>query len=122
MRRLVHLSLRYAVLAELMTLKPYAVAIAGTHGKTSTTSMVATILNHAGIDPTTVVGGVVDTFGSNAQLGASDWFVTEADESETGVNDVTVDAVRGEGAAAGWPGARRHGVRRGRGRAPHGSG
>lgn len=73
---------RAEMLAELMTLKPYAVAIAGTHGKTSTTSMVATILNHAGVDPTTVVGGVVDTLGSNAKLGASDWFVTEADESD----------------------------------------
>ncbi|MCA1589889.1 MAG: UDP-N-acetylmuramate--L-alanine ligase, partial [Acidobacteria bacterium] len=70
------------MLAELMLLKPYAVAVAGTHGKTTTTSMVATILNHAGVDPTTVVGGVVDTFGSNAKLGASEWFVTEADESD----------------------------------------
>jgi UDP-N-acetylmuramate--alanine ligase len=73
---------RAEMLAELMTLKPYAVAIAGTHGKTSTTSMVATVLNHAGVDPTTVVGGVVDTLGSNAKLGESDWFVTEADESD----------------------------------------
>lgn len=73
---------RAEMLAELMTLKPYAVAISGTHGKTSTTSMVATILGHAGIDPTTVVGGVVDTLGSNARLGGSDWFVTEADESD----------------------------------------
>lgn len=73
---------RAEMLAELMTLKSYAVAIAGTHGKTSTTSMVATVLNHAGIDPTTVVGGVVESLGSNAKLGASDWFVTEADESD----------------------------------------
>jgi UDP-N-acetylmuramate--alanine ligase len=73
---------RAEMLAELMTLKPYAVAIAGTHGKTSTTSMVATILGHAGVDPTTVVGGVVDTLGSNARLGSSEWFVTEADESD----------------------------------------
>jgi len=73
---------RAEMLAELMTLKPYAVAIAGTHGKTTTTSMVATILGHAGVDPTTVVGGVVDTLGSNARLGSSDWFVTEADESD----------------------------------------
>ncbi len=73
---------RAEMLAELMTLKPYAVAVAGTHGKTSTTSMVATILGHAGIDPTTVVGGIVDTLGSNARLGQSDWFVTEADESD----------------------------------------
>jgi len=73
---------RAEMLAELMVLKPYAVAVSGTHGKTSTTSMVATILGHAGFDPTTVVGGVVDTLGSNAKLGASDWFVTEADESD----------------------------------------
>lgn len=73
---------RAEMLAELMTLKPYAVAVSGTHGKTSTTSMIATILGCAGFDPTTVVGGVVDTLGSNARLGASDWFVTEADESD----------------------------------------
>ncbi len=73
---------RAEMLAELMTLKPYAVAVSGTHGKTSTTSMVATVLGHAGFDPTTVVGGVVDTLGSNARLGKSDWFVTEADESD----------------------------------------
>lgn len=73
---------RAEMLAELMTLKPYSVAVAGTHGKTSTTSMIAAILGHAGIEPTTVVGGVVDTLGSNAKLGTSDWFVTEADESD----------------------------------------
>ncbi len=73
---------RAEMLAELMSLKPYAVAVAGTHGKTSTTSMVATVLGHAGVDPTTVVGGIVDTLGSNARLGQSDWFVTEADESD----------------------------------------
>ncbi len=73
---------RAEMLAELMTLKPYAVAVAGTHGKTSTTSMVASLLVHAGVDPTTVVGGIVDTLGSNAKLGASEWFVTEADESD----------------------------------------
>ena len=73
---------RAEMLAELMTLKPYSVAIAGTHGKTTTTSMVATVLGHAGVDPTTVVGGVVEMLGSNARLGESDWFVTEADESD----------------------------------------
>ncbi len=73
---------RAEMLAELMTLKPYSVAVAGTHGKTSTTSMIATILGHAGVEPTTVVGGVVDTLGSNAKLGTSDWFVAEADESD----------------------------------------
>ncbi|MEZ5428424.1 MAG: UDP-N-acetylmuramate--L-alanine ligase [Pyrinomonadaceae bacterium] len=73
---------RAEMLAELMTLKPYAVCIAGSHGKTSTTSMVATVLGHAGVEPTTIVGGVVDTLGSNAKLGTSDWFVAEADESD----------------------------------------
>jgi len=73
---------RAEMLAELMTLKPYSVAVAGSHGKTSTTSMVATVLGHAGIDPTTIVGGVVDTLGSNAKLGSSDWMVAEADESD----------------------------------------
>lgn len=73
---------RAEMLAELMTLKPYSVGVAGSHGKTSTTSMVATVLGHAGVDPTTIVGGVVDTLGSNARLGKSDWFVIEADESD----------------------------------------
>ena len=73
---------RAEMLAELMTLKPYSVAISGSHGKTSTTSMVAAVLGHAGVDPTTVVGGVVETLGSNAKLGSSEWFVTEADESD----------------------------------------
>jgi UDP-N-acetylmuramate--alanine ligase len=73
---------RAEMLAELMTLKPYSIGVAGSHGKTSTTSMVATILGHAGVDPTTIVGGVVDTLGSNAKLGTSDWFVIEADESD----------------------------------------
>ena len=73
---------RAEMLAELMTLKPYSVGVAGSHGKTSTTSMVATVLGHAGISPTTIVGGVVDTLGSNAKLGTSDWFVIEADESD----------------------------------------
>lgn len=73
---------RAEMLAELMTLKPYSIAVAGTHGKTTTTSMVATILGESGLEPTTVVGGVVEILGSNARLGNSDWFVTEADESD----------------------------------------
>src|SRR5688500_11537800 len=64
---------RAEMLAELMVLKPYAVAVSGTHGKTSTTSMVATLLGHAGIDPTTVVGGVVEALGSDAMVGRSAW-------------------------------------------------
>lgn len=73
---------RAEMLAELMTLKKYSVAVGGSHGKTSTTSMVAAIFGHGGLDPTVIVGGVVGTFGSNARLGASDWLVTEADESD----------------------------------------
>ena len=73
---------RGELLAELMRLK-FGVAIAGSHGKTTTTSMVATILNHAGLDPTVVVGGRVGTMGgSNARLGGSQLLVVESDESD----------------------------------------
>jgi UDP-N-acetylmuramate--alanine ligase len=72
---------RAEMLAELMRLK-YAVAIAGSHGKTTTTSMVATVLNAAGLDPTSVVGGKVNVLGSNAKLGRSELMVVEADESD----------------------------------------
>lgn len=81
-RRSIPVIPRAEMLAELMTLKPYSVAVAGSHGKTTTTSMVATVLGHAGLDPTAIVGGVVNAFGSNARLGKSDWMVTEADESD----------------------------------------
>src|SRR5206468_12088149 len=73
------------MLAELMRLKPHTVAVAGSHGKTTTTSMVATVLGHAGLDPTIVVGGVVGAFGSNAHLGTSDLMVVEADESDRSI-------------------------------------
>ncbi|MGZ3444452.1 MAG: UDP-N-acetylmuramate--L-alanine ligase [Myxococcaceae bacterium] len=72
---------RAEMLAELMRLK-YAVAVAGSHGKTTTTSMVATVMNAAGLDPTAVVGGKVNVLGSNAKLGKSDLMVVEADESD----------------------------------------
>jgi UDP-N-acetylmuramate--alanine ligase len=73
---------RGELLAELMRLK-YGVAVAGSHGKTTTTSMTATILNHAGLDPTVVVGGRVGTMGgSNARVGRSDFLVVESDESD----------------------------------------
>jgi UDP-N-acetylmuramate--alanine ligase len=72
---------RADMLAELMRVK-YAVAIAGSHGKTTTTSLVATVLRAAGLDPTVVVGGKVNALGSNARLGAGDLFVAEADESD----------------------------------------
>jgi UDP-N-acetylmuramate--alanine ligase len=72
---------RGEMLAELMRVK-YCVSIAGSHGKTTTTSLVATVLRHAGLDPTVVVGGKVNALGSNARLGAGDLFVAEADESD----------------------------------------
>ncbi len=81
-RRSIPVIPRAEMLAELMRLKPHTVAVAGSHGKTSTTSMVATVLGHAGLDPTIVVGGVVGAFGSNAHLGTSDLMVVEADESD----------------------------------------
>src|ERR1700733_1430517 len=71
---------RAEMLAELMRLK-YGIAIAGMHGKTTTTSMVAAILAGGGLDPTVVVGGRVDALGSNARLGKSQYLVAEADES-----------------------------------------
>jgi len=73
---------RGELLAELMRLK-YGIAVAGSHGKTTTTSMAATILNCAGLDPTVVVGGKVATMGgTNARLGRSDFLLAEADESD----------------------------------------
>src|SRR6202040_3003051 len=73
---------RGELLAELMRLK-YGIAVAGSHGKTTTTSMTATIMNYAGLDPTVVVGGRVGTMGgSNARVGYSDFLVVESDESD----------------------------------------
>jgi UDP-N-acetylmuramate--alanine ligase len=69
------------MLAELMRLKS-CVAIAGTHGKTTTTTMVATLLDAGGLDPTVINGGIINAYGSNARLGAGDWMVVEADESD----------------------------------------
>ena len=72
---------RAEMLAELMRLKS-TVAVAGTHGKTTTTSMVAALLDAGGIDPTVINGGIINSYGSNARLGASEWMVVEADESD----------------------------------------
>src|SRR5712672_1431460 len=72
---------RAEMLAELMRLK-YGIAVAGMHGKTTTTSMIATVLAAGGLDPTVVVGGRVDAMGSNARLGKSQYLVAEADESD----------------------------------------
>jgi UDP-N-acetylmuramate--alanine ligase len=72
---------RAEMLAELMRLR-YGIAVAGAHGKTTTTSMVALILERAGLDPTAVIGGRLSAFGSNARLGSGDYMVVEADESD----------------------------------------
>ena len=72
---------RAEMLAELMRLKS-CVAIAGTHGKTTTTTMIATLLDAGGLDPTVINGGIINAYGSNARLGAGDWMVVEADESD----------------------------------------
>ncbi len=72
---------RAEMLAELMRLKS-CVAIAGTHGKTTTTSMVAALLDAAGFDPTVINGGIINAYGTNARLGAGEWMVVEADESD----------------------------------------
>jgi UDP-N-acetylmuramate--alanine ligase len=72
---------RAEMLAELMRMK-MGIAVAGAHGKTTTTSMIATILDKAGFDPTIVVGGRLNTLGAHARLGAGDFFVAEADESD----------------------------------------
>src|SRR5215213_7412416 len=72
---------RAEMLAELMRLKS-CVAIAGTHGKTTTTSMVAALLDAGNFDPTVINGGIINAYGTNARLGAGDWMVVEADESD----------------------------------------
>ncbi len=72
---------RAEMLAELMRVR-YAITIAGSHGKTTTTSMVAAILDAAGFDPTVVNGGIINAYGANAKVGEGDWIVVEADESD----------------------------------------
>jgi len=72
---------RAEMLAELMRLKS-CVAIAGTHGKTTTTSLVAALVDAGGFDPTVINGGIINAYGTNARLGAGDWMVVEADESD----------------------------------------
>ena len=72
---------RAEMLAELMRLKS-CIAIAGTHGKTTTTSLVASLLDAGEIDPTVINGGIINAYGTNARLGAGDWMVVEADESD----------------------------------------
>src|SRR5690606_3815333 len=72
---------RAEMLAELMRLK-WSIAVGGTHGKTTTTSLIASLVDAAGLDPTVVNGGIINSYGSNARLGAGDWIVVEADESD----------------------------------------
>src|SRR5215831_12514710 len=72
---------RAEMLAELMRLKS-CVAIAGTHGKTTTTSLVASLLDVGGLDPTVINGGIINAYGTNARLGGGEWMVVEADESD----------------------------------------
>ena len=79
--KLVPVVRRAEMLAELMRLK-HAIAIGGTHGKTTTTSMIAALLDTASLDPTVINGGIINAYGTNARLGAGEWMVVEADESD----------------------------------------
>ena len=79
--RLVPVVRRAEMLAELMRLK-WSIAVGGTHGKTTTTSMIAAVLDVAGHDPTVINGGIINAYGTNARLGAGEWMVVEADESD----------------------------------------
>jgi UDP-N-acetylmuramate--alanine ligase len=72
---------RAEMLAELMRLK-WSIAVGGTHGKTTTTSLIAAVLEAAGLDPTVINGGIINAYGTNTRLGAGDWMVVEADESD----------------------------------------
>ncbi|WP_304619652.1 UDP-N-acetylmuramate--L-alanine ligase [Paracoccus sediminilitoris] len=81
---------RAEMLAELMRMKSN-IAIAGTHGKTTTTTMVATLLDAGGVDPTVINGGVIHAYGSNARAGAGEWMVVEADESDGSFNRLPAD-------------------------------
>ncbi len=81
-RRALPVIARGEMLAELVRLKRHTVAVAGSHGKTTTTSMIASVLAEAKLDPTVIVGGVVESLGSNAKLGSGDLMVVEADESD----------------------------------------
>jgi UDP-N-acetylmuramate--alanine ligase len=80
-RKLIPVVRRAEMLAELMRLK-WAVAVGGTHGKTTTTSLVAAVLEGAGFDPTVINGGIINAYNSNTRLGGGDWMVVEADESD----------------------------------------
>src|SRR3546814_5858520 len=80
-QRFIPIVRRAEMLGELMRLK-WSIAVGGTHGKTTTTTIVATLLDGAGLDPTVINGGIINAYGTNARLGAGDWMVVEADESD----------------------------------------
>jgi UDP-N-acetylmuramate--alanine ligase len=80
-QRLVPVVRRAEMLGELMRLK-WSIAVGGTHGKTTTTTMVASVIEQAGLDPTAIIGGIVNSYGTNARLGSGEWLVVEADESD----------------------------------------
>ncbi len=80
-KRLLPVVRRAEMLGELMRLK-WSIAVGGTHGKTTTTSLIAALLDAAGMDPTVINGGIINAWGSNARLGEGDWMVAEADESD----------------------------------------
>jgi len=80
-QRLIPVVRRAEMLAELMRLR-WSIAVGGTHGKTTTTSLIATVLEAARLDPTVINGGIIEAYGSNTRLGAGDWMVVEADESD----------------------------------------
>lgn len=79
--RLIPVVRRAEMLGELMRLK-WAIAVAGTHGKTTTTSLIGALLESAGLDPTVINGGIINAYGTNARLGSGEWMVVEADESD----------------------------------------
>ncbi|MCZ6720609.1 MAG: Mur ligase domain-containing protein, partial [Proteobacteria bacterium] len=79
--RMIPIVRRAEMLAELMRLK-WSIAVGGTHGKTTTTSLIAAVLEGAQYDPTVINGGIINAYGTNARLGTGDWMVVEADESD----------------------------------------
>jgi UDP-N-acetylmuramate--alanine ligase len=79
--RMIPVVRRAEMLGELMRLK-WSIAVGGTHGKTTTTSMIAHMVETAGLDPTAIIGGIVNTYGTNARMGSGEWLVAEADESD----------------------------------------
>jgi UDP-N-acetylmuramate--alanine ligase len=79
--RMIPVVRRAEMLGELMRLK-WSIAVGGTHGKTTTTSMIAHLVETAGLDPTAIIGGIVNTYGTNARMGSGEWLVAEADESD----------------------------------------